>query len=501
MSDKGLGIKGWLAGPEPKNTQRKTEQQQAVETKQQSSSLPLDKHRIAVLPLVNISPSPADEYFADGMTEELISAVSRIRDIRTISRTSVMKYKGTTKSVDEIARELNVGTVLEGSVRKAGNKLRINMQLIDVQSDEPLCSESFDRDLEDVFAIQSDIANCVAETLQIHLLAREKQRIEKRATTNMEAYTLYLKGLQRRGEGTEEGYKKAIQYFEDSLKKDPKFAFAYSGIADCYENMADKGILPPEESFPRAKEYARKALEIDESLAEAHATLGAVLCDYDFDQIGAEKEYKRALSLNPNFGRVCRSYGVYLAVMGRMDEAVAEISRAQDVNPFALDVCNCAAVIFNAANQPAKSLAACERMLSINENYFPAYQDLAETYLENSRFEDAVEVLQKAVAISNGAATVKGRLAFAQARAGRPEEARKILRELEEESKKSYVSPMSFATAYCGLEEKEQALKWLERAYEERAGGITVIKVRPMWATLRSEPRFDKLVNKMGLKG
>jgi TolB-like protein/lipopolysaccharide biosynthesis regulator YciM len=491
--NRGVGLKGWLAGPTDKTAQPRNEA--AVKP----ALADLDTHKIAVLPLVNISPSPADEYFADGLTEEFISSVSKIPGLRTISRTSIMRYKGTSKSVEEIARELNVGTVLEGSVRKAGNRLRITMQLIDVKRDEPLCSESYDRDLEDVLAIQIDIANCVAKALEVRLLAPEKRRIEKRATTNIEAYTLYLRALHSRGAKTEEGFRKAIEYFLEALQKDEGFARAYEGLADCFERMGEAGMLPPEESFPTAGKYAEKALKLDDSLAEAHATLGAVLEEYYFDQAKAEREFKRALSLNPNFGRVCQSYGAHLACVGKLDEAVREIGRAQELNPLALEVNECAAVIFNCANQTDRSLEFCERMLETDENYFPAYEKIAEAYIQKSRLDDAIEALQKSVAISNGAATVKGRLGFAYACAGRKNEARRILLELEEDSGKRYISPMAIALVYCGLGEKDQAIKWLEKSCEERAGGVITIKVRPIWASLRSEPRFIRLLDKMGL--
>ena len=491
--NRGVGLKGWLAGPSDKSVQRKNEPVVKPLT------APADRHRIAVLPLVNISPSPTDEYFGDGLTEEFISSVSKIPGLKTISRTSVMRYKGTSKSVEEIARELNVGTVLEGSVRKAGNRLRISIQLIDVQKDEPLYSESYDREIEDVLAIQSDIANCVAKALQVTLLPREKRRIEKRATANIEAYTLYLRALHTRGAKTEEGFRKAIGFFHEALQKDPGFADSYEGLADCYERMGEAGMLSPKESFPVAREYAEKALNLDDSLAEAHATLAAVLEEYYFDQAGAEREFKRALSLNPNFGRVCQSYGAHLACVGRLDEAVKEIGRAQELNPLALEVNECAAVIFNCVNQTDRSLEFCERMLETDQNYFPAYEKIAEAYIEKSMLDDAIEALHKSIAISNGAATVKGRLGFAYGCAGRNDEARKILRGLEEDSKKSYVSPIAIALVHCGLGEKDQAIKWLEKACEEHAGGVTTIKVRPMWASLRSEPRFIKLLDKMGL--
>jgi len=434
------------------------------------------------------------------MTEELISVVSKIGDLRTISRSSAMRFKSTDKSIIEIARALDVGAVVEGSIRKAGDTVRISVQLVDVLKDELLWSQSYDRRLEDIFAIQSDIANRVAEALQVHVLAQERQRIEKKATGNMESDTLYLKGLHHKGERTLEGYKKAIQYFEEALRKDPKFALAYAGIAECYALKGDEGYSPPKESFPTAEEFARKALELDDSLAEAHATLGAVMQTYYYDQPAAEKEFKRALDLNPNYGRVCNSYGAYLACMGRLDEAVTEIGRAQELNPLALEVNNCAAVIFNCVNEFDKSVEACEKMLRVDENFLPAYQDLAEAYLAKSRFEDAIRILQKALTISGGAAPVKARLGFAYARAGRERESRALLRELEEDSKSRYVSPVSFAIIHCGQGEKEESIRWLERACDERAGGVLSVKVRPMWETLRSETGFNRLLSKMGLE-
>jgi TolB-like protein/Tfp pilus assembly protein PilF len=457
-------------------------------------------HRIVVLPLANISPDPSDDYFADGMTEELISVVSKIGDLRVISRTSAMKYKGTSKSVGEIARELSVGAVLEGSVRKAGSKLRINVQLVDVQKDEPLWSQSYDRELEDVFAIQSDIARRAAEALEVHLLARERKRLEKKSTGNIGAYNLYLKGLHYRGEGTEEGFRKGIRYFEEALRRDSKFALAYAGLAECYSQLAEEGILPSAKGFPKAKAYALKALELDDSIAEAHAIVASVLEEYYLDLRGAEREFKQALELNPNYGKVCRSYGAHLACMGRLDEAILEIKRAQELNPLALDVNDCAAVIFNCANQYDKALETCQLMLKVDENYFPAYQDLAETYLHKSMFDQAIEVLQKALTISNGASTVKGRLGYAYAVSGNAAKAKRILRELERDSKRKYVSPVAIAVVHCGLGDKDRALKWLWKAYRERSGGLLSIKVRPIWSSLRSDSRFRSLLSKIGLE-
>ncbi len=459
------------------------------------------KHRIAVLPFASISPDPADEYFSDGLTEELISVVSKVGDLRVISRTSAMRYKGVGKAVGEIARELNVGVVLEGSVRKAANMLRITVQLVDVQKDEHLWSQSYDRELKDVFDIQSDVARRVVKALKVHLLANERQQIEKKPTESIEAYTLYLKGLHYRGEGTQEGIERAIRHFEEATARDPKFAMAYAALADCYATLGTESQAPPKESFEKAKEFATRALELDDNIAEAHATLGLVLEDFYLDPQGAEREFRSALGLNPSYGKVCRSYGAHLACMGRLDEAITEIRRAQELNPLALDVNECAAVIYNCADQYDEAVDACQRMLDVDSNHFPALQFLAETYMNKSMFREAIEVLQKALVISNGAPTVKGRLGYAYARSGKKAEAEKVLRELMEDMKRRYVTPVAIAMVYCGLGDNDQALEWLDRAYKERPDALLSLKLRPMWASLRPDPRFSNLLQRLGLEG
>jgi TolB-like protein/Tfp pilus assembly protein PilF len=468
----------------------------AGETKPHERS---ERKRIAILPFANISPDPNDEYFADGLTEELISAISKIGGMTTISRSSAMQFKSTDKTLTEIAAELHVGAVVEGSVRRAGNRVRISMHLVDVRNDEHLWSQDYDRELEDIFAIQSDIAGKVAQALEVHVRAQERERIEKRVTGSIESYNLYLKGLPDRAKGTEEGYRSAIRHFEQALHVDPQFALAYAGLAECYDQMGEEGYLPPEESFLKAEDLARKALDLDDSLAEAHATLGSVMKTYYHDQSAAELEFRQAIDLNPNYGKVCSAYGNYLACMGRLDEAVAEIVRAQELNPLALDVNSCAAVIFNCSNQFDRSVEACERMFRIDENHLPAYRNLAEAYFEKSKYEDAIQILEKAVLLSKGAAFIRAHLGFACARSGRTEEARALLRELEIESSRKYVTPLAFALVHCGLNEKARAIEWLQKAFEERSSAVLSVKVRPMWASLRSEPGFSLLLKRMGL--
>lgn len=461
---------------------------------------PLTGHRIVILPFANISPHSGDEYFADGMTEELISAVSKVSGLRVVSRTSAMKYKGTNKSGPEIARELSCDIALEGSVRKAGKKLRINVDLVDVQKDERVWSQTYDRELQDVFAIQSDIAGSVAQALKVHLLTTEKESIEKRSTEDIGAYDFYLKGLHYKNEGTESGYRRAIRYFEQAIRKDSKFAMAYAGLAESYQRLATEEILSAKEGFPKAERFASKALELDNTIPEAHATLGVVLEDYYWDFRGAEKEFIQALALNPSYGRVCKSYGVHLALMGKLDQAVSEIGRAKQLNPLALDLNECASVIYDWANRYEDSLQACQTMLKIDEEYFPAYVHLAEAQAHQKMFDEALKTMKKAWKLSKGELYVKGRMAYLHALSGNQVEAKKILEELEEASKRKHVSPITFARIYCGLGDTNKALDFLEKAYEARDGGVTALNAQWQWAKLRSSPRFTRLLEKIGFE-
>ena len=306
------------------------------EERASASSEDFDRRRIAVLPFANISPDPNDEYFADGMTEELISAISKIPELTVISRTSVMKYKGGGRTIQEIRPELKVGTMLEGSVRKAGTKVRISVQLIDANKEGHLWAENYNRELQDVFEVQSDIAHKVAESLKVRLLARDAERVAKVPTADMEAYTLYLKGRFFWNERTLEGLKKAIRYFEEAIKHDPVYALAYAGLADCYTILENWSFLQPQEAAPKVLEYSKKALEIDDTLAEAHTSMAVVWANL-WEWGRAESEYKRAIELNPNYATAHQWYGHgVLETLKRYDEAISELKEAQKLDPFSL---------------------------------------------------------------------------------------------------------------------------------------------------------------------
>jgi len=321
--DKGLGLKGWLSGKVPKDKPQEPKSGQAV----------LDKHRIAVLPFVNMSPDPNDEYFADGMTEEIISTVSGISGLRVISRTSVMGYKGTTKKVEDIGRELKAGSVLEGSFRKAGNKIRVTTQLINVADDEHLWAQNYDRTLDDIFAVQSEVANEVAEALRVRILSAEKERIEKKPTESTTAYSLYLRGRFHQKKIGLEDLKKAMEYFELSVREDPNFALGYAGQADCAVMLGTQWEIDLDENLAKAKALSEKAMQLDPAQAEAHTTLGFVHWS-EYDLRGAEKEYRKAIELKPSYARTHVRYFWVLLYELRWDEAQKEIEKAAELDPL-----------------------------------------------------------------------------------------------------------------------------------------------------------------------
>src|SRR2546428_217071 len=355
----------------------------------------MDKHRIIVLPLANISSDPRDEYFADGLTEELISSISNISELSVISRTSAMTYKGTSKKVGDIGKELDVGSVLEGSVRKSGNRMRIAVQLIDARDDKHLWAQNYDREFDDVFAVQSDIAKKVADALRVRILPGETRQIEKKPTNNSEAYGLYLKGRYLWNKRTKEALLKAIQYFTEATKKDPNFARAYVGLADCYIIMENWGYLTTAEASPKSKMYVTRALELDDSIAEAHVSRASILMAQEWDVEGAEREFKRAIELNPSYATAHHWYGNgLLAPQGRFDEAQSLLAELQ-LKSTRQFIPNILLALGNAAagdNEKAiefllKALAEKSNQLrpNINEPHFdrlrsdPRFQDLLKT--------------------------------------------------------------------------------------------------------------------------
>jgi TolB-like protein/lipopolysaccharide biosynthesis regulator YciM len=454
---------------------------------------------VAVLPFVNMSADPENEFFADGITEDVIAQLSQIRSLKVISRTSVMPFKKREQSLKEIGAQLDVATLLEGSVRRAGSRVRVVAQLVDAATDQHLWAQTYDRDLTDIFAIQTDVALQIAAALEAQLSSEERGRIHKKPTNDVQAYQLYLLGKHCLNRWTSEGVEQAVKYFEQAIARDPNYALAYASIGYAYAEIGIgvAGALPPGEALRRANVAVAKALELDSGLAEAHAMLGYLKVASDYDWAGAEAEYKQAIELNPNSGVAYDSYSLMLSALQRYDEAIQMHRRAHELDPLAhrMDI----ATTLLRAGRYEEALYAITRCLEVDPNLALAQATAGWAYLLNGMPDQGIAWLQKAAAQAPDNTQFLAQLGQALAQVGRTEEAREILRKLEDLSSRQYVSPYHFAYACTGLGDHERAIEWLERAYEQRAGGVFGVKGSFLFAPLRGHPRFTALLKKMNL--
>jgi adenylate cyclase len=462
-----------------------------------SGQFKFDKARVAVLPMSSTSPEGKDDYFADGMTEELIFTLSKIQAIRVIARTSVMKYKGVQKSAADIGKELGVGVLLEGSVRKADHKIRINVQLIDTHSQEPLWSEMYDRELLDVFSIQEDIANRVAEALKVEM-THGQGVVSRDSTRSADAYTAYLRGRYFWNKRTAESLKKAIDYFNDSLALDPQFARSYAGIADSYAALALLEFMPPREAFPRAKEAAQKAISIDGTLAEAHTSLGLVKYQYEWDWRGAEMEFNKALQLNQSYPPAHHFYADYLKAMGRFEEALEEIRKAQELDPLSLAINTGVGHVLYLSRKYDEAIEQYRRTVELDPNFLPTHLWFGRPYLQKGMFKEALDELQIAVSLSGNSTIALAMLGHALASAGQKERAEAILEELHKRSSTQYVPSYWIATIYNGFGDADNVFEWYGKAYDERSSWLVWINVEPRLDWLRADSRFISLLKKIG---
>ncbi len=460
----------------------------------------LDRKRIAVLPFLNISPDPNDAYFADGLTEELMVRLSSISGLKVIARTSIMRYKGTAKSVREIGKELESGTVLEGSVRKAANRLRVTAQLIDATTQEHLWAQNYDRQLEDVFAIQTEVAENVADALETQLLGEERERVEKKPTGDINAYTFYLKGRYYWNERNKESLEKAIKYFEEAIDRDPTFAPAYSGLADTYIVLVGHGYIGRSEGNAKAESAATRALKLDDRLAEAHTSLGYLLSD-QWDWPRAEKELVKALRINPNYATAHHWYSLHLLNLGRLDEAFREMKIAEELDPVSAMIHTAVGVLYFYARQYDVALGEIDKALELDPNFVPAHGNRVDVYLAKSMFNEALEELEERVLPHYQPLTIGGKaeLGSYYARIGRTEEAQRLLRECEEASaheRSEDVNPQALALIHLKLGNKDRAFEWLEKAFEAHTIIPFQVKLSPFFDEITSDPRFDELMKK-----
>ena len=456
---------------------------------------------IMVLPLENLSRDEAEEYFADGMTDALIGDLARIGGLHVISRTSSMHYKGTKKSLPEIAKEIKVDAVVEGTVQRSGDRVLIRAQLIHVASDRHLWVGDYNRSLSDVLNLQSEIAQSIAREVQIQMTPAEQARLKSSHPVRPKAYDDYLQGRYLYwNKRTEENLNKALELFQRAIKEDPNYAPAYVGLADCYNALGTVqiGTSPPLDVRRRAEEAARKALELDAGLAEAHGALGNINL-FNWNWAVAEQNLKRALELNPSYANAHNFYATYLMTHGRIDESMAASNRARELDPFSLSISVQRGFLLENARRYDQAIEQLRGVIAMDPSHYQAYWTLGHTYAANKQFDEAIAAAEKAVELSGRLPGALGILGLAYGLAGREAQAHTILNELLELNKTRYVTPAALANVYIGLGDKEQAFVWLEKAYQEKSNYLAWLKMFPIIDPLRSDPRYADLVRRVGL--
>jgi TolB-like protein/DNA-binding winged helix-turn-helix (wHTH) protein/Tfp pilus assembly protein PilF len=456
---------------------------------------------LAVLPLENLSGESSQNYFSDGMTDELITDLAQISALRVISRTSVMVYKGARKPLPQIARELHVDAVVEGTVLRAGDQVRITAQLIDASTDKHLWSHSYEGELRDTLALQDRVARAIAEEIKISLTPREQAALKSATVVNPQAYESYLKGRYFWSKRTAEGLKVALAYFNQAIEEDPNYAQAYSGLADTYALLGDwqYAAMTPKEAYPKAKAAALKAVTLDNALGEAHNSLAFLLDGFDWDLDSGGKEFRRAIELNPGYATGHHWYAWHLALLGRYDEAIAEMKKAESVDPLSLIINADLAELLVLAHSYDEAIGQSRKTIEMDPNFAMAHDQLAEAYLQKHMYAEAIPELQKAVQLSSGSPMCLANLARAYAFSGQRDEATALLSDLKTSSTPGFSHASEVAAIYASLGDKDQAMNWLEKGYAERFNPGVLI--RPRFDPLRSDPRFQRLVQRVGLPG
>ena len=450
---------------------------------------------LAVLPLANLSGDPSQDFFSDGMTAELIREVSKIAQLRVVSRTSVMSYKGTHKPLPRVARDLDVNALLEGSVARSGDHVRIAVGLYDGASERELWSGTFDRELQNVLTLEDEVAHAVALQIRLKLASSPGMR----ASVNPVAYDLYLKGRYALDQGSADDLNLAFVYFRQGIEKDPQYAPLYAGLAAAYGRLPFYTDTRPSDAFPKAKEAAAKAQQLEPTLAEAHASMAYVWNYYDWDRSSAEQEFNRALELDPNDADAHHAYGRFLASMGRIGEARAELSRAQELDPLSLSIQSNMAMISYFARQYDDALQQLQKVLALDPKFPVPYWAIGMCYEQLKKYPEAVAQFQKGIELSGRGSNGIASLAHAYGLAGKRVEAQKILAELSARAKTKYVSSYQFAVIYLGLGQNERAIAALEGAYSERSTLLGYLKMDPRFDPLRSETRFQSLLSRIHL--
>jgi eukaryotic-like serine/threonine-protein kinase len=454
---------------------------------------------LAVLPLANASADPNMEYLSDGITESIINTLSQLPKLRVMARSVVFRYKGQDVDPLRTGRELGVCAVLTGRVLHLGDQLIVRAELVDVGDGSQLWGEHYNRKFADIFEVQEEIAQEITQKLQLRLSGDQKKKLTKRYTDNIEAYQLYLQGRYYWSRRTSEGIKGGIHYFQQAIAIDPNYALAFAGLADCYIMAGFYDHLPPADAFPKAKIAALKALEIDDALAEAHISLAAIRTFYEWDWLDAERDFKRGIRLNHNSVKGHHWYACSLTSQGRFEEGFGEMKLAQELEPFSLIINRDVGRHYYFLRQYDQAIEHCRKTLEMDPSFFLAHFYLIPAYEQKGMFEEAIKELRKAIALSGSSASMTALLGHVYAVSGRRDKALEVLQELEEKSEREYVPSFYFVLVYLGLDEKDQAFKWLERACRERSTHLVWLKVDPIFDDLRSDLRFTELIRSSGL--
>jgi serine/threonine protein kinase/tetratricopeptide (TPR) repeat protein len=451
---------------------------------------------VAVLPFANASGDPNSEYLSDGITESLINSLSQLPHLRVMSRDSAFMFKGKDTDAQAVGRQLGVRAVFKGRVMQRGDDLEISAELVDARDDSHIWGQRYDRKLADVFALQDDVAKEMTTALRMRLTGDDEKRMAKTYTANTEAYQLYLQGRYHENKGTEEELKKSIDYYQQALTKDSNYALAYDGLADSYAGFSDL-YSPPRQAMPQAKAAAIKALELDDGLAEAHTSLGLIKWDYDWDWSGAEREFQRAIELNPNSAKAHGAFAVYLASIGRWEEMRTEIHRAEGLDPLSFQIYRAGARTYFQGREYDRALEQAQKALELEPDFSLAHTWLGLIYAQMGRFPEAVAEAQKGAQL-NDSPLIQAILGYTYAAAGKRSEAHKIAEELAAKRAERYVCPYEIGTIHLGLGEKDEAFRWYERAYDERSACIPLLKFDPRLDPIRTDPRYQDLIRRIG---
>jgi eukaryotic-like serine/threonine-protein kinase len=454
---------------------------------------------IAVLPFVNESGDADVEYLSDGMTETLIGSLSQIPNLNVKARSSVFRYKGREVLASAVGKELNVQAVLTGRVVQRGEQLTLYVELVDAATENSLWKQSYNKTMTNLIALQTDVARDVADRLKVKLSGADEKKLTKNYTANSEAYQLYLKGRYQTIKLSPQEILKGVSYFQEAIRLDPNYALAHVGLSDAYRSLALGGEQLPNEYFPKAKMAANRAIEIDDTLGEAHAVLGFIIYWYDWDWATSEKHLKRALELNPNNSDAHFFYGQFLSTLGRYDEGLAEFKRARDLEPLNARTASLEARFLASAGKRDESIAAFRKIFEINPDYWFAYTQAANSYNNEKMYTEAAAAARKARGLNEFSSQAIALEGYALAKSGRQAEARAALQELLRLSEQRNVPPTNIAMVYCGLNEKDKALTWLERSYRDKDARIVFLKIDRLWDDLRDTPRFQDLLRRMEL--